>query len=123
MITARIEGNLYEIEFQHAGKDAPKHARHTLCTITILALRADCPRHIAQFEQKAGVARECTCAHIATAVGTARCNPIDGFTRETGRKIALDRALREVEPKKTFRRICWNAYFDRANSQVSKSAR
>ncbi len=123
MITATIEGNLYEIEFQHTGKDAPKHVRHTLCTITVLALRADCQRHAAQYEQKAGVARECTCTHIATAVGTARCNPVDGFKRETGRKIALDRALREVEPIKSFRRICWNAYHGRANSQVSKSAR
>lgn len=49
--------------------------------------------------------------------GVAKCSPLDNFSRETGRKIALTRALlegmHEFATSKDKREIIWKAYFDR----------
>ncbi|MCP4900161.1 MAG: hypothetical protein GY906_24585 [bacterium] len=43
--------------------------------------------------------------------GQARCSPSDRFIKETGRRVALKRALAEQEPH--FRTSAWTSYLGR----------
>lgn len=53
------------------------------------------------------------------ALGSARCSPLDNFSKEKGRKLSLKDALSESNSyisqtkDKEFRRLVWNAYFGR----------
>lgn len=43
--------------------------------------------------------------------GRSHCHPTDNFCKETGRKIALERAVARLD--KDTRREIWRLYFDR----------
>lgn len=58
------------------------------------------------------------CADDEVAIGRTNLHPSDNFCRETGRKLALTRALHVyfgAYENKAFRRACWNCYFTRVN--------
>lgn len=50
------------------------------------------------------------------ATGSAMCSSNDQFVKETGRKISLDRAIRQLKLPKIERTIVWNTYLKRKNS-------
>jgi hypothetical protein len=54
--------------------------------------------------------------------GMAKCGLKDNFCKETGRKIALTRALRYFDDKE-IRTAIWNAYFVRDNKGITKEIR
>ena len=54
--------------------------------------------------------------------GIAKCGVDDNFCKETGRKIALTRALRYFEDKE-IRTAIWDAYFHRDNIGNTKEIR
>ena len=54
--------------------------------------------------------------------GIAKCGLKDNFNKETGRKIALARALRYFEDKE-IRTAIWDAYFHRDNIGNTKEIR
>lgn len=56
----------------------------------------------------------------ALAVGSAVCHPSDQFCRETGRKLALSRALQagwHGQHNYEFRQWFWTAYFGRRGNR------
>jgi len=50
--------------------------------------------------------------------GCAYCHPHDNYCKETGRKIALARALERV--RRDDRRLFWQAYFARNENEKEK---
>jgi hypothetical protein len=59
---------------------------------------------------------------ILIASDRAECNPLDSFVKETGRKIALKKALENDRRKftKWERTVIWKSYFDRGKVKVPK---
>lgn len=55
--------------------------------------------------------------YLIIGSGVSSCAPGDNFCKETGRKIALTRALDDciAGVDKSFRRAAWKAYFNRKN--------
>lgn len=51
------------------------------------------------------------------ATGIAKCNPTDIFVKETGRKLALDRAVGNHHFTKEERRIIYQLYFNRKDNK------
>lgn len=45
----------------------------------------------------------------------AYCTLSDNFCKDTGRKVSLERALREVLPLRVFRKMVWDAYNNMTN--------
>ena len=50
---------------------------------------------------------------IVFAQGESSCHPKDNFNKETGRKVALQKALAKTPFDKNQRRQVWNNYFAR----------
>lgn len=51
---------------------------------------------------------------VLLSSGTARCNRADNFRKETGRKLALTRAIAHAKLSKPDRAVIWTAYLSRA---------
>lgn len=49
----------------------------------------------------------------AVIVGTSFCSAEDNFCYETGRKVALARALEDYAPDREFRKAAWAGYHSR----------
>ena len=47
------------------------------------------------------------------ASGIARCNPLDNFNKEKGRKDSLTKALSQLTTSKSLRKTFWIAYHNR----------
>jgi hypothetical protein len=43
--------------------------------------------------------------------GESRCNPVDQFVRNTGRKLSLAKALKEYGLPVEIRKLFWDEYF------------
>src|SRR5438034_423772 len=57
----------------------------------------------------------------ANIITTARKAPQDSFNKEVGRKISLDRALKQLFPNNKYARSrFWRIYFDRTNSHLAR---
>ena len=81
---------MYNIRFGHQN-DSDKVERYTICGVW---------RH--------------TPESIETFWGLADCNPTDNFCYESGRKLAMSRALETVD--REHRRAIWKAYHNRRNT-------
>ncbi len=90
-------GVLYKIWFRHT--KTPDGRRETKCFIDV----AQAGPHFADDRPPVGE-------------GGTICAPMDVFCKETGRKVALTRALRGVRciDDRGFRRAAWNCYLNRA---------
>lgn len=62
------------------------------------------------------------------SVGSAVCAPSDRFCKETGRKVALTKALKDVQWRgalgpelKEYRRLAWRCYLNRSNTGISEA--
>ena len=52
---------------------------------------------------------------VEVGKGKAWCSPKDQFCRFQGRKLALGRALKQVNPHRMGRRVLWNQYWTITN--------
>jgi hypothetical protein len=118
MIRLHYEGYDYNIDFSHSCVDdkgldietGKKLPRTTSCSIS-------------QVE----VVNNAENIHEEVGYGVAWCSPNDQFVKETGRKIALQRALDEMfgfswergnEERKN-REVFWLAYHNRQNMYIN----
>jgi len=55
-------------------------------------------------------------------IGSAICSHLDNYNKQTGRKIALSRALQDFAPcNREKRRLFWGAYIDQIGIRKKKS--
>lgn len=94
MFVIEVNGKEQRVFFKHE-KQAENHPTGTTCFIL-------------DKETNAEVAR-----------GVAKCNPADRFNYESGRKLALARALTEAGFDRNARGMAWNAYRKRGAVQVA----
>ncbi len=103
-------GNKWRIWFQHTKHDGK---RETLAFV-------DIAQSDPQF----------TDDRATFAAGWSLCAAADPFRKETGRKLALTRALKStsvyerfgIDKMKLFRAAAWACYLNRANSEIRKNA-
>ena len=65
-----------------------------------------------------GTRCKASCDDTEVAHGISLCSPKDNFDRNTGRKLALARALKELELSKEERLSVWMLYFKARNGKV-----
>jgi hypothetical protein len=81
-----------EISFSHSNPKVEETGRFTLCEICVISAMG---------------------ASIAGTVAIARCHPwYDQFSKATGRKLALTRALKNFGLSKDERRVVWEKYWE-----------
>lgn len=105
-----FRGTEWRIWFQHTKRG---DRRETLCFIDFVQHEPD----------PAGV-------RATFAAGSAVCAATDPFRKETGRKLALTRALKStavyerfgIDKMKMFRAAAWACYLNRANSDIRENA-
>jgi len=103
----KLGGDVYKVTFAHI-KPKTKHCEMaTLCNVWKYA-------PILWGESIEGTDSK---QWLNLCYGTAKCGVDDNFCKETGRKIALTRALRYFEDKE-IRTAIWDAYFHRDNRKV-----
>ena len=72
--------------------------------------------HLRHLGQEAGVTDATVCTFELdgkTYTGLAACSAHDTFNKETGRKLALARALKQLTLSKKVREAIWQRYFNR----------
>ena len=99
---AKVGGDTYRVTFAHVY--SKKYKMVTMCNIWIYNT----------YDPREGAAEWTNLNY-----GMAKCGLKDNFCKETGRKIALTRALRCFDDKE-FRTAIWNAYFHRDNKGITQ---
>lgn len=94
MFSKAIGDTVYFVDFEHSDS-ADWEVRHTTCTISTVTESID--------------------KSYELFMGWAWCDPNDNFNRNTGRKIALKRALENFD--RDVRKQLWEAYFEKRNGR------
>lgn len=101
---AKVGKDIYKVTFAHIASKNGKYKMVTMCNVWKY-------NPIPYGESIEGTDSK---DWLNLNYGMAKCGKRDNFCKETGRKIALTRALRCFDDKE-FRTAIWNAYFHRDN--------
>lgn len=104
MIFAKVDGKTVGLQFRHARVKTIINGVESMAYVTHCGVY-----HVPPDDETGPPTKIC--------YGVSKCSPQDQFNRETGRKIALTRALlqgvHEFALSKEKREVIWKAYFDR----------